>query len=300
MAKYLRYYTSFVTREGHRIDARILQESETAFTPVYLEIGSGDSPLTIEWAETNKIDPIQGSTANLVVNSSSDRQLLHLAKSVAAGDVQLRVFRDNVLWWSGTLDSEGYEEPYTSGKYYDVILTFSDFGILNRLRWERTGRESYSTILQACLSRADIYYSQLLQNISTVHENNAALNLANIILDNANFYDEEGEALTCFEVLRGILQPFALRIVQRAGQICIYDLNAAASLQAVDVEWMGDDAMISHDGVTTPPYVSPHTARMSCLTARWRWYVHQQAATWSRPHTTVMRVMFSTGSVCGT
>ena len=253
MAKHLRYYTEFLGRGGHAIRAEILQEADSAFTPVEVEIGSGESPLVIEWAETNKIEPVQGSTATLILNSSTDRQLLHLAGVVAAGEVRLDVYRDNALWWSGTLDSEPYEEPYTSGSNYDVSLTFSDFGVLNRIPWSRTGREAYSTILNACLSAAGISYGSLTQHISTLHgdtlNSGQPLDLTAMILNNDNFYDEEGKEMSCMEVLKGILQPFALRIVQRAGNLYLYDLNAASALTATDVEWNGGDGFISHDEV---------------------------------------------------
>lgn len=249
MAKYLRYYIEFFSREGHTTRAEILQEAVSAFTPVELGIGTGESPLTIKWPETDKIEPVQGSTAQLIVNSSSDRQLLFLASVLKAGDVRLDIKRDGNLWWSGTLDSEGYEEPYTTKNNYDVILNFSDFGVLNRVSWSRSGRESYATILAACLSAAGINYGQLVQHISTLQQSGSSLNFSQLILNNDNFYDEEGKEMTCMEVLKGILQPFALRIIQRCGNIYIYDLNAASALQASDVSFLAEDAAISYDVV---------------------------------------------------
>lgn len=253
MAKQLRYYVETVSTEGHVIRAEILQESPEAFEPVELDIGTGRSPLVIKWSETNKMSPIQGSTATLIVNAASDRQLLHLASVVAAGEVRLDVYRDNVLWWSGTLDSEPYEEPYTDGFNYDVTLTFSDFGVLNRIKWSRTGREAFATILAACISSAGLNYGRMVQHISTLQGDTLSdghpIDFSHLIVNNDNFYDEEGEAMSCFEVLKGILQPFALRIIQRSGKIYLYDLNAAYALTSTDVEWKGNDAAISHDEV---------------------------------------------------
>lgn len=248
MAKYLRYYTEFLSKEGHTIRAEILQEASSAFSPLELGIGSGESPLTITWSETDKIEPIQGSTATLIVNSASDRQLLHLASVVEVGEVRLDVYRDNLLWWSGTLDSEPYEEPYTSAANYDVPLVFSDFGALNRIKWSHTGRESFEDILTACLAASGINNNiSLDSHISTCDV--VTIDLTELTLNNKNFYDEEGEALSCFEVLKGILQPFAMRVIQRAGVILLYDINCVASMDAEDVEWAGDDAVISYDVV---------------------------------------------------
>ena len=253
MAKHLRYYLERVSTEGHVIRAEILQEAAAAFIPQELGIGAGDPALMIEWAETDKISPVQGSTATLIVNAPSDRELLDLARSIKAGEVRLDIYRDGSLWWSGTLDSEPYEEPYTDPADYDVQLDFSDLGVLNRIPWVRRGRESFADILAACLDAAGIVYGELVWHVSTLHgdllNEGRAIDWSQVILDNENFYDEEGEALSCMEVLKGILQPFALRIIQRAGKMYIYDLNAACGLAATDVRWIGADAVLGYDVV---------------------------------------------------
>ena len=254
MAKYLRYYLEHVSTDGHIVRAEILQESAEAFEAETLCIGEGEDPLTIEWAQTNKIAPVQGSTAKLVVNSPTDRKLLFLGSIIKAGDVRLDIYRDGSLWWSGTLDSESYTEPYTDGDGYDVQLDFSDFGVLNRIPWSRTGRESYETVLMACLQAAGINYGQMIRYISTLHgdylNDGQTIDFSQLILNNDNFYDEEGKEMSCMEVLRGILQPFTLRIIQRAGNIYLYDLNAASALPAVDVMFdKGADTALAYDAV---------------------------------------------------
>ena len=251
MAKYLRYYTEFVSRGGHVIRAEILQEAQVPYSPIELKIGSGESPLTIDWNETDKITPVQCSTAQLTLNSSTDRQLLHFADVIKSDEVRLDIKRDGVIWWSGHLDPELCEEPYTSKDNYDVTLVFADFGILNRVPWSRIGRESYATILAECLSATGINYTQLMQYISTQYYDGGwhTVDFSELILNNDNFYDEENKEMSAMEVLQGILQPFALRIIQRAGNIYIYDLNAASGLQAVDVVFCDADAAISHDMV---------------------------------------------------
>lgn len=253
MAKYLRYYLEHVSTDGHVVRAELLQESAEAFEVEQLEIGSGDEPLVIEWTQADKIAPVQGSTAKLVVSSPTDRQLLFFGRVIKAGDVRLDIYRDGSLWWSGTLDSESYTEPYTECGGYDVQLDFSDFGVLNRIPWSRTGRESYETVLMACLQAAGINYGQLVRHISTLHgdylNDGQTIDFGQVTLNNDNFYDEEGKEMSCMEVLRGVLQPFALRIIQRAGKIYMYDLNALSALPATDVTFLGADAAITHDAV---------------------------------------------------
>jgi len=245
MAKYLRYYDEFLSRDGHIVRVEILQEADVPFVPVELD---ANSSLVIEWAETDKITPIQGSTATLVVNCASDRQFVDLGTIVSADAVRLDIYRDGSLYWSGCLDSEIYDEPYSSGKNYDATLVFSDFGVLNRVKWSRTSLESFDTILNAAIAASGINYTGVIKYISTSGYMFSATNFGTEIrLLNENFYDEEAQPMTAFEVLEGILQPFALRIIQRAGNIYIYDLNSLYSQNPTQIQWSDTDAHLSKD-----------------------------------------------------
>lgn len=247
MAKYLRYYDEFLSRDNHVVRVEILQEADVPFVPEELD---ANESLTIEWAETDKITPIQGSTATLVINCATDRQFIDLGTIVSADAVRLDIYRDGALYWSGCMDSEIYDEPYSSGKNYAVTLIFSDFGVLNRVKWSRTSLESFNTILDAALAASGINYTNLIRNISTTDSYSMALDFDNDVkLLNENFYNEEGEPMTAFEVLEGILQPFALRIIQRAGNIYIYDLNSLYSQDSTEIEWTDTDAHFSKDMV---------------------------------------------------
>jgi hypothetical protein len=247
MAKYLRHYDEFLSRDNHIVRVEILQEADAPFVPEELD---ANESLTIEWAETDKITPIQGSTATLVINCATDRQFIDLGTIVSADAVRLDIYRDGSLYWSGCMDSEIYDEPYSSGKNYAVTLIFSDFGVLNRVKWSRTSLESFNTILDAALAASGINYTNLIRNISTTDSYSMALDFDNDVkLLNENFYNEEGEPMTAFEVLEGILQPFALRIIQRAGNIYIYDLNSLYSQDSTEIEWTDTDAHFSKDMV---------------------------------------------------
>ena len=72
-------------------------------------------------------DAVCGSVATLTVVSPEDRTYEDLY-SVEPGMIRMDVYKDDVLYWSGCLDPEFYEEPYSREKNYDVKFTFSDFG----------------------------------------------------------------------------------------------------------------------------------------------------------------------------
>lgn len=87
-------------------------------------------PLVFEWAETDKLEPVQGSAATLEIVSKVDRQYKDLY-TVEAGSIRMDAYRNDILYWSGTLDTEIYEEPFSYENEYEVKLTFSDFALLD-------------------------------------------------------------------------------------------------------------------------------------------------------------------------
>lgn len=50
-----------------------------------------------------------------------------------------------------------------------------------------------------------------------------------LYIQSANFYDEDGEPMSCREVVESILEPFGLMMVQRDASVYIYDLNTVKS-----------------------------------------------------------------------
>lgn len=261
MAYSLRYWGEFSSIQGALYRVEIWQNSDTAFIPS--EIGFAyDEPAEIEWNETDKIDPVQGSCLTLTLDSDRDRRFIDLY-TIDVDAVRADIYRDGSLYWSGMLDPELYEEPFSYKQGYDVTITFSDFAILDRKRWE--GREIYTVqqIVDKCIAATGIHYSGLTKYISTqLSELEVGDLLADCSIIGDNFYDEDDQPMTLREVLEETLRPFALRIVQKNGRIHIYDLNALYGQSAQTVEWSDVDASIEADKVynnvtiTFSPYAS--------------------------------------------
>lgn len=245
MALALRYQREFYSLDAVIWRIEIFQEGFAGQAAV-IDVAD-ESPLVIEWPETGKMDPIQASSATVRLISGSDGQFLDLY-TVRAGDVRLDVYRNGSLYWSGCMDTELYEEPYTSKDGYVVSLTFADFGILERYDWQQTGRMTILALIQHCLSLTGISYTSLETHISTARYSDI-IDLSDYFIVNDNFYDEDGEASGARTVLESVLQPFALRLVQKAGRLWLYDLNAMAAMTAVDVSWCAADSRLSVDRV---------------------------------------------------
>ena len=246
---YTRYKGSFLGLGGAVWTVAILQENDGLFPAVGVLDFPAENPLEIQWEKTAKEDSVCGSVATLTIVSPGDRTYEDLY-SVEPGQIRMDVYRDDVLYWSGCLDPEFYEEPYSTEKNYNVSFTFSDFGILDRLKYAFTGMQPLSAILSDALGRSKINYASVDQTRVSTYIDEMKLTLDALQVRSDNFFDEDGEAATMREVLDGILQPLALKMVQRCGIIYIYDLNALYGLETGKmIEWSGEDQQMGVDQV---------------------------------------------------
>lgn len=247
MAMAKRYQGSFLDIASNVWAVEIWLDSAAEYDSSARElIFAGDEPLVIEWPETAKHDVVCGSTATLRIESPGDRSYFNMA-SLYDCQARMDVYRNDSLFWSGTIDPEFYEEPYEKAQNYDIELSFSDFGVLDRQKYDLEGRQSIGTLMAEALSRCGMLAQSIDWSLCTTRfGRNTPVYSA--MVDSANFYDEDGEASTWKEVLEGVLQPLAVRIVQRLGKWWAYDINGLATLADVRaVNWSGDSQILSMD-----------------------------------------------------
>ncbi len=243
---YLMYYREFRSQDEVSYRVEILTaDSSMVAREVQMP---ADSPVVIEWQETDsKLEPVQGSRLELKLLSESDREFTDLYR-VEAGAVRCDIYREGSRYWSGTLDTEFYEEPYATKYGYEVSLTFSDFAILERKKWNKTGKVTMMEVLRNCIEASGINITGYHTiNISTKPSAYEDWNMNNLWLTCDNFYDEDGEALSLLEVLEGVLRPFGLRIIQKGGHVRVYDLNAASRIEREDIYWKSTDQTLGTD-----------------------------------------------------
>ena len=297
---YKRYAGEFAGTDGTLWRVEIHEDSETAFSTVGELLFPYDEPLLIEWEKRAKEEVIQGSSATLKLISPGDRTYVDLY-SVKPCAVRLDVYRAGALYWRGTLDTELYEEPYESASGYTVSLTFSDFGVLARKKLYGHAVQSLRSILERALEAAgladmEIYdgyiSSRLVAAASRGSEGAAGATrseraqaptssqaeaglLDELYVSGDNFYDEDGEAITAEEVVEGVLQPLALRMIQCGGLVYVYDLNGLhAGAEKVMLEWagatqtLGTDRVYNNVRVKWSPYVrTGNLLETDCWTA---------------------------------
>ena len=270
--KHIIYEGSFLSRAGVTWTVNILQEGAPAS---HEELTfEAEEALVIEWGKTQKYEVIQGSSATIRIDSPGDRTYQGLY-SVAPGDIRMDVYRNEELYWSGTLDPEFYEEPYERLKNYPVSLTFSDFGILDRKKYNLHGYVTLEEILDTCIYESDVNYIDIPTHISTSLPGYNTMSLSDICVRSDNFYDEDGEALSLKEVLEGIFQPLGLRMIQRNGCIEIYDLNSLYGTNNVkSLVWCGDRSLMSVDKVYNNAKITWSTYAISGNMVNDHCYVH--------------------------
>lgn len=246
--KYKRYTGGFNSIGGIAWRAEIWQENASVY--VVQEVAFAETPLEIEWSEVDKLEPVQTSKATLQLFSDTDRQFKDLY-TIKSGLIRLDVYRNNVLYWSGTLDTELSEEPYSYKSGYAVSITFSDLSILDRLVWSETGFISLSDLVLLMGSRSQINYTVVEEHISTKLNSSSTENLPDsVCFSCANYYDEDGEAMNLREVLDSTIGVFGLRLMQKEGKLILYDLNdISTAVTPQPIVWDGVDAVLSSDKV---------------------------------------------------
>lgn len=258
--KYLRYYSGFYSRDNIPYRIEIWQDAEAAFDPERITLAA--DPVEIEWAEVDKLEPVHSSSATLNMVSMSDRCFADLY-TVAPGTIRLDILRNGALYWSGTLDTELFEEPYSYKDRYITTVTFSDFAVLDRMDWQDRGVKTMSEVLETCLAAAGFNRGVLEKRISTGLAEGYTGDLfddCSLMCD--NFFDEDEEPSSIREVLDEMLRPFALRLKQKNGKLLLYDINGIYDTASTAVQWRGTDAEIGVEPVynkvtiTFSPYAS--------------------------------------------
>lgn len=227
----LKYFYEFKGRDNVLNRVEILSLT----TASAQEITPAGMPLSISYDDAGKLSPVLGGGATLRFISEELFQFVDLHTD----DMQsymVRIYRGGSLYWIGWLDSELYNEQLTDYSPYEVEFTASDFNILGRLKYRMTDGNPYTDIvsmfdhLRRCLQLLNLPFGKLYIGCSTTTpDGGSGRNPENALMSSyimsSNFYDEDGEPMTCREVIESILQPFGLTIVQKGANIYIVDYN---------------------------------------------------------------------------
>lgn len=225
------------------------------------EIKGGASPFILEYPEVKKLEPVQSSGAKLNLISERVFRFLDLHTDDMQGYL-IKFYRTGVLYWIGYLDSELYVEDLSATPPYPVEFSAADFNILERLKFQDENEKRYTDIttlltqIKRCFDRLNLPFLRLYIGCSTVVEDVAIsaseTALHKLYIQSSNFYDEDGEPMSCREVIESILEPFGLVMVQRDACVYIYDYN---TIKAGGVMKCYDFGTLNYQGDVAVPVV---------------------------------------------
>jgi hypothetical protein len=222
------YYTFKSTNEDE-----YKVEIQTTGTTTETEIVTTSTPLELEYSVKSKLENIRTAGATLNLISSSMFQYLDL-NTDNMQEYKVQVYKNNVPYWCGYLDSELYSENFSKYDNYEVSFTASDFNILERLKY-MNGEEKYTDIvtlfevLNRCFSILNLSSTVNIACSTTSTEFDILDNetiLHKLYIQSVNFYDEKDEAMTLKEVIEAVLKSLGLILVQINNEYYIYDINS--------------------------------------------------------------------------
>lgn len=201
------------------------------------EITADANPFIVTYPATDtKLQPVRGSGCEINILSTNSMKFIDLY-TTSMLEMQIELWRGEDVVWIGYLDSELYSEPFDQYDNYPVSLTGNDgLALLDRIDFldvnglKYTGFQSNWFIISEILKKLKITWNNIYVGSSTVSFE-YPYNSGKTIFDNTysltdNFYDEDGKAMSCREVLENILLLFGCYIQQINGNIYITDVNA--------------------------------------------------------------------------
>lgn len=224
------YYNEFKGLDGILNRVEIL--SEVSGIEEYVK--TGKSPFVLRYADVMKLDPVHTAQATIHLISQYDFQFISLHTDDMQG-YRVDFYRGGILFWTGWLDSELYNEVLSKSSPYEVEFSASDFNITERLKYINDSDAKYSDIvpvmthIKRCLDKLKLPFGKIYIGCTTtiggISLNSSETALHKSYVTSSNFYDEDGKPMSCREVLDNCLRPFALMMVQKDGNVYVYDYN---------------------------------------------------------------------------
>lgn len=238
------YSTNFTGSNGTKWIIEILIEGYSGQVQ-YLPLCADDGAI-IEWAESDQLGVVQSSRLKLRCVCKEDRELFNTL-ILSGGKKTAVVYSEGKEYWRGTLDDEIYEEPYSYSTNYEVEIIFSDFGILNFVPYiYEDALLSVRRVVKLAMQAGGLDSLPLVIHTAFRNPKNLEpLDFDTVYIMPARITDNEQDSFAGTmwrDLLEEVLKPFALRIVQRAGAIWLYDIDSLYDYNSVNrLSWHDDD-----------------------------------------------------------
>lgn len=250
----IKYFYEFKGFDGDLYRVEILTNEDV--TPVEVK-AANEEPLVLEYENKGKLYPCSGSQANMTLISQSNFQFVNLFTDEQQ-EYLVKLYKNGVPYWYGWLDSELYDEVLSSSAPYEVSFSAADFSALERLMYVADDESKFTdtvscfTHIQRCLHRLNLPFNYIYIGCTT--DSSAEPTAVNQTIfhteyvQSVNFYDEDGEPMSCRDVIESILKPFGLTMVQKYGGLLIVDYNTIKG--KLPVKWF--NAETGEYAITAP------------------------------------------------
>jgi len=205
------------------------------------EVTLDDMPFSVEMpALDHKFQAVRGTGCELNLISDTDMRFFNGLQHNDKKEFIVKHYVDGLINWVGYLNSEMNRESYSESLNYPVQVTGNDgFALMDRIQFLDdndaifTGIKSQFEIIKIIFNKIGLPFGELRVSLSTTSPSFAITGTSTILhqsfIDCANFYNEDGEAMTLREVLEAVLKPYGAFATQTAGNITITDVHTAAT-----------------------------------------------------------------------
>lgn len=239
----LKYYLNFkdLNQNQHLVQ---IYESATGTTSGSTEIRGVSNPFIIDYPERKKFDTVIGSGCEINLLSTANMMFFTNLYTNDPQKYQIQHYINGSINWYGYINSELFRESFSTLTNYPVQLTGNDgFSLMDRYKFvdgsgnAYTGYKSYYDILTIIFTKIGLPFNELRVATTTSFAGYSGLSGSTIYkemyINCANFYNEDGIAMTMREVLDELLKPFQAFMFQDDGFIYLNDYNNIATNSSI-------------------------------------------------------------------
>ena len=243
MSHSLVYIVPFKSLRNDAFEVHILKENHVGGSPIEL-VGGGD-PLTISFDNEDFLyTPCRQSSCKIKVVGSDYLQDLY---SNNYHEWKVNIYRNKTLIWTGFINPETYTQDFTNTTIELQLEAKSALSVLENIEY-KSDKRTWITIwdyLKKIIKTSKADYNHII--IPGTYQRDEANIFENLQFSEANFYDEEGEAMMVLETLEELCKFLNWTVT---------DWNGA--LTFVDVDFKGEYRQYNHD-LTNYTTIKPRT-----------------------------------------
>ncbi|WP_421944349.1 hypothetical protein [Pedobacter sp.] len=257
MAYGLKYYSEFTSEMGVNYKVQIFQKDYASATT---ELVMGGEPVVINYnGDEAKFSTIRGSECAVTFFAKFDYQFTEIVKA-DKNDFQIRILKNNNLYWQGYVIQDNYNEPFMPLPYLVTIRATDGLGDLKFYDYKDLSsnlflnKQSQIEVILACLSNLkngiQVSVANDLYELR-IDKNDASNEALNRIFINPFVYLKDGEKVAnCAEVLTSILEIYNCYIYYKEGVYYIdrvnYKLNNVITRRVYNIDFNAPSSLVNY------------------------------------------------------